>query len=140
MSKSKQTNRHPMQALRRPPRSLDPKPLDFVHRFIDDLKPTVVAGGQRKMMRDQRASTSSLGQSYREKVRIHADIRLAVTTCETDPAVVSRTLRRFLKIEDQRLKTAHYLGRPGCETAAARSFVLDIVVGHAFRHAAPVIQ
>jgi [protein-PII] uridylyltransferase len=35
---------------------------------------------------------------------------------------------------------AHYRGAPGCETAAARSFVLDIAVGHAFRHAAPVIQ
>src|SRR3981081_1444297 len=92
------------------------------------------------MMRAQRGSTSRLGQSYREKVRTHAETRLAGMTTETDPAVVSRTLRRFLKIEDQRLKTAHYLGRPGCETAAARSFVLDLAVGHAFRHTAPVIQ
>ena len=91
-------------------------------------------------MKAHRGSTSRLGQAYRDKVRTHADTCLGVTTAETDPAVVSRTLRRFLKIEDQRLKTAHYLGRPGCETAAARSFVLDLAVGHAFRHAAPVIQ
>jgi [protein-PII] uridylyltransferase len=91
-------------------------------------------------MRAQRGSTSRLGQSYREKVRTHAETCLAGMTSETDPAVVSRTLRRFLKIEDQRLKTAHYLGALGCETAAARSFVLDIAVEHAFHHAAQVIQ
>ena len=91
-------------------------------------------------MRAQRGSTSRLVQSYREKVRTHAETRLAGTTSETDPAVVARTLRRFLKIEDQRLKMAHYLGTSGRETAAARSFVLDIAVEHAFRHAAQVIQ
>ena len=91
-------------------------------------------------MRAQRGSTSRLSQSYREKVRTHAETRLAGTTSETDPAVVSRTLRRFLKIENHRLKMAHYLGTPGRETAAARSFVLDIAVQHAFRHAARVIQ
>jgi [protein-PII] uridylyltransferase len=92
------------------------------------------------MMRAQRGSTSHLGQAYREKVRTHAETRLAGTISEPDPAVVSQTLRRFLKIEDQRLKTAHYLGASGCETAAARSFVLDLAVEHAFRHAAQAIQ
>src|SRR5437016_10208419 len=94
----------------------------------------------RKMVKAQRRSTSRRGQSYREKVRAHAETRLAGLTSDTEPAVVSRTLRRFLKIEDQRLKMAHYLGAPGCETAAARSFVLDIAVEHAFHHAAQVIQ
>src|SRR5258707_1549645 len=92
------------------------------------------------MMKAHRGSTARLGQAYRDQVRTHADSCLGVTAAETDPAVVSRTLRRFLKIEDQRLKTAHYLGRAWCETSAARSFVLNIAVGHAFRHAAPVIQ
>src|SRR5882724_11013553 len=92
------------------------------------------------MMRAQRGSTSRLGQSYREKVRTHAETRLAGMTSETDPAGVSRTLRSFLKIEDQRLKMAHYRGAPGRETAAARSFVLDIAVAHAFNHAAQVIR
>src|ERR1700738_4281181 len=92
------------------------------------------------MMRAQRGSTAHLGQAYREKVRTHAETRLAGTISEPDPAVVSQTLRRFLKIEDQRLKTAHYLGASGCETAAARSFVLDLAVEHAFRHAALAIQ
>ena len=87
-------------------------------------------------MRAQNGSTSPLGQSYREKVRTHAATRLALTSPETDPALVSLTLRRFLKVEDERLKMAHHFGAPGCETAAARSFVLDIAVVHAFRHAA----
>ena len=38
MSKSSQTKYQPKQAPRRPARSLDLKPLDFEHRFIDDLK------------------------------------------------------------------------------------------------------
>src|SRR5713101_1119467 len=87
------------------------------------------------MMRAQRGSTSPLGQSYREKVRAHAATRLAAMLPETSPAEVSLALRRFLKIEDQRLKMAHYLGTAGCETAARRSFVLDLVVLKAFRHA-----
>ena len=91
-------------------------------------------------MRAQNGSTLPADQSYLEKVRTHAETSLGGTTSERDPAVVSRTLRRFLKIEDQRLKMAHYLGTPGCETAAARSFVLDIVVQHAFRHATQVSQ
>ncbi|MDX6497428.1 MAG: [protein-PII] uridylyltransferase [Blastocatellia bacterium] len=91
-------------------------------------------------MKAHSGSTSRLGQSYREKVRTHAETRLAATISEVDPAAVSRTLRRFLKIEDQRLKMAHYRGAPGSETAAARSFVLDIAVAHAFDHAARVIQ
>src|SRR5258707_1085621 len=92
------------------------------------------------MMKAHRGSTARLGQAYRDQVRTHADSCLGVTAAETDPALVSRTLRRFLKIEDQRLKMAHYRGTPGCETAATRSFVLDIAVEHAFRHAAQTIQ
>src|SRR5436309_3322267 len=36
MSKSSQTKYQPKQAPRRPGRSLDLKPLDFEHRFIDE--------------------------------------------------------------------------------------------------------
>lgn len=59
---------------------------------------------------------------------------------ETDPGTVSFALRRFLKIEDQRLRMAHYMGTPGCVTAARRSFVLDTVVEQAFRHSTHVGQ
>src|SRR5712672_1110603 len=80
----------------------------------------------------------SLGKSYQQKVLTHGATRLAATTAETDPAAVSGLLRRFLKIEDHRLRMNHYFGAPGCETAAARSFVVDIAVKHAFHIAAQV--
>src|ERR1700680_4538374 len=92
------------------------------------------------MMGAQNRSASSLAQSYREKVRTHAATRLAAMLPETDPGTVSLALRRFLKIEAQRLRMAHSMGTPGCDTAARRSFVLDIVVEHAFRHATRVSQ
>jgi [protein-PII] uridylyltransferase len=74
-------------------------------------------------------------QVYRERVQTHAAAKLATVMPETDSAQVSGRLRRFLRIEGQRLKMAHYIGTPGCETAAARSFVLDLVLESAFRHA-----
>ncbi|MCU1265459.1 MAG: protein-P-II uridylyltransferase [Acidobacteria bacterium] len=73
--------------------------------------------------------------SYRERVQTHAAARLTPLIADNDPANVSRTLRRFLKIEDQRLKIAHFIGASGCETATARSFVVDLVVEQAFAHA-----
>jgi [protein-PII] uridylyltransferase len=85
-------------------------------------------------------ATLSIGKSYREKVLAHAATRFAPTTGESDPATVSRLLRRFIMIEDQRLRMNHYFGVSGCETAAARSFVLDIVVKHAFTHAVRINQ
>jgi [protein-PII] uridylyltransferase len=90
----------------------------------------------RSMMGTRSGSRSSLGKSYREKVLAHAANSLTAATAETEPAEVSRPLRRFLKIEDHRLRINHQLGASGCETAAARSFVIDIVVRHAFDHAA----
>src|SRR5258706_11811316 len=82
----------------------------------------------------------SLGKSYQQKVLTHAATRLAATTAETDPAAISRLLRRFLKIEDHRLRMNHYFGAPGCATAAARSFVLDLAVKYAFQHASLAFQ
>jgi [protein-PII] uridylyltransferase len=74
-------------------------------------------------------------RSYQQKVLTHAATRFAATTSETDPTTISRLLRRFLKLEDHRLRMNHYFGAPGCETAAARSFVLDQVVKYAFQRA-----
>jgi [protein-PII] uridylyltransferase len=83
---------------------------------------------------------NSRAKTHREKVRLHAATHFTAMGPETDPVAISRTLRHFLKIEDQRLKMAHYLGTPGCETAATRSFVRDMAVEYAFRHAAHVDQ
>jgi [protein-PII] uridylyltransferase len=76
-------------------------------------------------------------QSYREKVLAHAATRLECVTPETTAAEAADTLRTFLKVEDHRLKMAHFAGAPGCEIAALRSFVIDVVVKRAFLHAAP---
>jgi [protein-PII] uridylyltransferase len=76
-----------------------------------------------------------LRQSHQEKVLAHASTRLAGREAHTQPADISRLFRTFLKIEDQRLKTALRLGGTGSGTAAARSFVLDMVVRRAFDEA-----
>ncbi len=52
-----------------------------------------------------------------------------------DAQSISRELKAFLKIEDQRLKIAHRCGAPGSQTAAARSSVLDLVVERAYQAA-----
>ena len=72
---------------------------------------------------------------HREKVLAHAATRLAGIELP-EPNEISKRLRRFLKIEDERLRMAHRRGATGLWTARARSFVLDVVVEHAFRAAA----
>jgi len=89
-------------------------------------------------MGTQYGSTFLLRQSYSGKVLAHADARLVPVTSEADPDSISRALRRFLKIEDKRLRMAHDLEGNGYETAAKRSFVLDIAVKSAFQHAARI--
>lgn len=74
-------------------------------------------------------------RTYREKVLAHAATRLAEDTQVPNPVKISALFRAFLKVEDQRLKFVHRLGAAGCQTAAARSFVLDLVVERAFRAA-----
>src|SRR2546426_5773701 len=78
-----------------------------------------------------------LGSSYLKKVEVHAATRLPDSKGKISPAEVALSLKRFLKIEDHRLKMAHLLGAHGCQTAGARSFVIDFVVKHAFLNAAP---
>ncbi|HEX6739368.1 MAG TPA: [protein-PII] uridylyltransferase, partial [Vicinamibacteria bacterium] len=45
--------------------------------------------------------------------------------------------RGFLKLETERLRIRHRLGAGGGEIAAARSYVVDLVVRHAWQRAAP---
>ena len=78
-----------------------------------------------------------LGSSYLKKVEAHAAARLPDSNGEVSPAEVALSLKKFLKIEDHRLKMAHLLGAHGCQTAGARSFVIDFIVKHAFLSAAP---
>ena len=68
---------------------------------------------------------------HEEKVRVHADRRLVRARHLAGPAL-ARELRTFLKVEDERLRIADQLGSNGHLTARARSFTVDLLVGHVF--------
>jgi [protein-PII] uridylyltransferase len=74
-------------------------------------------------------------RTHGEKVLLHAEERFSVNRPLGDATTISRELRTFVKIEDQRLKIAHRCGAPGSQTAAARSSVLDLVVERAYQAA-----
>src|ERR687885_2431131 len=74
-------------------------------------------------------------RTHRNKVLAHAATRLAACERLSGAAEVSGLFRAFLKTEERRLKIALRLGASGCQTAAARSFVLDLVADSAFRAA-----
>src|SRR5919198_285367 len=78
-------------------------------------------------------SHARTGRTHRNKVLAHAATRLAACERLTGAAEVSGLFRAFLKTEERRLKIALRLGASGCQTAAARSFVLDLVADAAFR-------
>jgi len=74
-------------------------------------------------------------RTHGEKALLHAEERFSVNRPLGDATAISRELKTFLKIEDQRLKIAHRCGAPGSQTAAARSAVLDLVVERAYQAA-----
>ncbi len=74
-------------------------------------------------------------RTHGEKALSHAEERFSSSRPLGDATAISRELKTFLKIEDQRLKIAHRCGTPGIQTAAARSSVLDLVVERAYQAA-----
>jgi [protein-PII] uridylyltransferase len=60
---------------------------------------------------------------------------LAAAEPFASPDQISSLFKTFLKIEDRRLNIALRLGASGFDTAAARSFVLDLVAERAFQTA-----
>jgi [protein-PII] uridylyltransferase len=72
-------------------------------------------------------------RAHRNKVLAHAAARLAACERLSHAADVSGLFRAFLKTEERRLKIALRLGASGRQTAASRSFVLDLVADAAFR-------
>ncbi len=72
-------------------------------------------------------------RTHQEKILVHAAARLAGIDQVSDPVDVAREFRRFLKIEDQRLRIADRCGASGHWIAHARSAVLDLIVERAFR-------
>jgi [protein-PII] uridylyltransferase len=72
-------------------------------------------------------------RTHGEKAQSHAEDRFSANRPLGNAAAISRELKTFLKIEDQRLKIAHRCGAPGSQTAAARSSVLDLLVERAYQ-------
>jgi [protein-PII] uridylyltransferase len=70
---------------------------------------------------------------HRQKITAHAERKLS--TNSQDLSACARELRAFLRLEDERLRVADRMGAGGLWIATARSFLLDVVVGHALRQA-----
>src|SRR5215813_9153979 len=86
------------------------------------------------MTRSEATATKIAGplRDYHNKVREHAAARLRDLE-HLEPAQISQRLRRFLKIEDERLRIAQRCGASGHWTAKARCYVLDVIIEYAFR-------
>lgn len=69
-----------------------------------------------------------------ERIRDHADQRLAGVPSTMADAIES--FKRFLKLENERLRMRHRFGLGGREIAQGRSYLADVVVGRACQMAA----
>jgi [protein-PII] uridylyltransferase len=83
--------------------------------------------------------TQTIPRSYRQKVLAQAALCLPAPPT-ADFSQVPNALRRFLKIEDRRLRMSHEGGASGRQTAVARSLVLDLVVEYAFHCAIETVR
>ncbi len=71
---------------------------------------------------------------YLEKVRQHARKRL-VLKAGAKPSEILGLYKKFLKVEEHRLRMAHHAGGEGLEIAAGRAAMMDIVLRHIFEAA-----
>jgi len=71
---------------------------------------------------------------HREIVLAHAEQQLA-SQGKTDPAELLALYKKFLKIENHRLRLKHYAGGGGLEIAKQRANLVDIVLRHLYDHA-----
>ncbi len=69
-----------------------------------------------------------------EKVRQHAVERL-ILKAGSKPSEILDLYKRFLKVEEHRLRMAHHAGGGGREIAAGRANVMDIALRHIFEAA-----
>jgi [protein-PII] uridylyltransferase len=75
---------------------------------------------------------SELG--YLEKVLRHAEERLILKS-GTRPAEILNLYKKFLKVEEHRLRMLHRAGGGGREIAQGRAQVMDVVLRHVFQAA-----
>ena len=71
---------------------------------------------------------------HREKVLAHAEKQLALQGKE-NPAQLLALYKKFLKIENHRLRLRHNAGGGGLEIAEERATLMDIVLRHLFEYA-----
>lgn len=85
------------------------------------------------------ADATSMFRLHRAKVQAQART-LIEPAHDAELNELTDSFRRFLKIEMQRLRMAHESGAPGRQTAMGRSYVVDLVVQHAFRRAMKLLD
>ena len=73
-------------------------------------------------------------QRHHEKVRQHAEQRLVLKPGAKRAEILS-LYKKFLKVEEHRLRMAHRAGAGGRETAQGRAHVMDVVLRHIFEAA-----
>jgi [protein-PII] uridylyltransferase len=71
-------------------------------------------------------------QRYLEKVLRHAEERLVLKS-GARPAEILNVYKKFLKVEEHRLRMLHRAGAGGREIAQGRAQMMDVVLRHVFR-------
>jgi nitrogen regulatory protein PII len=79
-------------------------------------------------------------RTHRGKVLAHAAPRLVACERLAGGPEIAELFRAFLKVEERRLRIGLRLGATGCQTAAARSFILDLIADSAFRAATRPVE
>jgi len=69
-----------------------------------------------------------------EKVLRHAEKRLVLKP-GARPTEILNTYKKFLKVEEHRLRLSHHAGADGREIAQGRAQVMDVVLRHVFKAA-----
>lgn len=75
-----------------------------------------------------------------ETIRQHAGEKLRRIEAQPTPAERLSALKKFLKIETQRLQLRHRFGISGAQIVAARSLIVDLVIQRIARTAAEELQ
>ncbi|HXI84042.1 MAG TPA: [protein-PII] uridylyltransferase [Verrucomicrobiae bacterium] len=73
-------------------------------------------------------------QGHLEKVLRHAEKRLVLKS-GARPAEILNTYKKFLKVEEHRLRLLHHAGGDGREIAQGRAQVMDVVLRHVLKAA-----
>jgi hypothetical protein len=73
-------------------------------------------------------------QGHLEKVLRHAEERLVLKS-GARPTDILNVYKKFLKVEEHRLRLLHHAGGGGREIAQGRAQLMDVVLRHVFKAA-----